>query len=390
MRVLIWATTFGGDLWSFTRYLDQRSDVEVKVVMGDPRGYSQEPVASLFPLQGELIKRGLTNDLLGPPSFRPHVTVLDNRVPLRATSKAGLVLWHGFGWKGPNDRKEFRFLHADLKRAWGDPLSPNPNFRWQCFGPFDFEHRTKISGFHPTNCRLIGAASHDDLRMPLDRKILDRYYEFDVAGRKTVLLAPTWHYGEVFAHWGRDADLFEQLIQRLADRQANLILRLHDSFRFPRKYVQWLRGLARTHKHVLVKFKDECPDNYLDLQVADVLLTNYSSIANLFYATGRPTIHIYPVRHADEAFMWRQQTLLGTRTKKIDRAKYIWKLPPEDNGGLLAKSFRELLNHLDQALDDPRCCETQAQDFLDRHMMGGDGRACERAFGVLQELVDQN
>ena len=79
-----------------------------------------------------------------------------------ASSKKGFVLWHGYGWKGPNDRTEFRVLHSQLRRAWGEPLERNPNFRWQTFGPYDFEHRTKVSGFHPDNCVQVGAASHDD------------------------------------------------------------------------------------------------------------------------------------------------------------------------------------------------------------------------------------
>jgi hypothetical protein len=43
MRVLVWATTFGADLWSFTRYLDQQPGIEVKVVMKKPARFLEEP-----------------------------------------------------------------------------------------------------------------------------------------------------------------------------------------------------------------------------------------------------------------------------------------------------------------------------------------------------------
>ncbi len=387
MRILIWATTFGADLWSFTKYLDRRTDARVTVAMKDPETFKKQGAAELFPLQADFIRRRSYHHVFGARSFRPDVTIMDNRTPLFRTSPKALMLWHGFGWKGPNDENELSWLHRSLKRTWGDAREPNPDFRWQCFGPWDFKHRTTVSGLHPENCRLLGAASHDDLRTPLDRSRIQPYYSIDIIDRPTILIAPTWHYGEVFAHWGRDADLFERLVTRIEKRGANIILRLHDSYRFSAEYRAFLRSLAARHDHVLLKFKDEAPDNFLDMQVADVLITNYSSIANLFYATGRPTIHLYPVASADETFMWREYTAVGVREKTVKNARYVWKLPPEDNGGLLARSFDELLEQTDQALDQPDCCRERAQDFLDRHMLGADGKVCERIYSVLNEMT---
>jgi len=388
IRVLIWATTFGADLWSFTRYLDARDDVEVKIVLDEPMRFRNEGVSQLFPLRSELVARKLFHQIAGIPNWQADVMVFDNRLPLRPTTPAGMALWHGLGWKGPNDEAELAWLHGTIGRAWGGAKAPNPRFRWQCFGPQDFEHRSKVSGFHPDNCRLIGAAIHDVLRVPLDRALARPYYPFDVARRKTVLFAPTWHYGEVFAHWGNDADLFERLLQYCRRRDVDVILRLHDSYRFDRSYVRFLRDLERRHKHVLVKFKDKAPDSFLDLQVADVLITNYSSIANLFYATRRPTIHVYPVRSADEAFMWRSYSATrGVRKREVESARYIWKLPPETHGGLLARSFDQLIAQLDQSLDEPGCCEEPAGRFLDEHMLGADGLACERALVALREIA---
>ena len=389
MNVLVWATTFGADLWSFTRYLDARDDCTVKVVLDDPATFQREGVAQLFPLHNTpLIKRRPWHRLWGIPGFRPDVTVMDNRVPLRASSPAGLMLWHGFGWRGPNDADgDFAWLHRAIRQAFGDARVPNPRFVWQCFGPWDFEHRTQVSGFAPENCRLIGAVSHDDLRVPLDRSLAQPFYPFDVVNRKTVLLAPTWHYGEVFAHWGRDADLFDQLLSHLERRETNIILRLHDSFRFPAPYRAFLDGLARRYPNVLMKFKDQHPDNFLDLQVADVLVTNFSSIANLFYATLRPTVHVYPVASTDEAFMNRHYTVFGIREKEVESAKFMWKLPPEENGGLLARDFDQMMAYVDRGLDEPDCCRDRAQAFLDKHMLGADGHNAERAWAALEEVA---
>ena len=312
---------------------------------------------------------------------------MDNKLPLKALSPKGFMLWHGFGWKGPNDVEEFSWVHRGIKTTWGSAQVPNPDFMWQCFGPWDFEHRTKISGFHPDNCRVLGAASHDLLRNPHPKEELQPYFPFDVVNRKTVLIAPTWHYGEVFSHWGSDKDLFEKLFQKIDKHDANVILRLHDSFRFDAEYVQFLEELSARHPNVLLKFKDRNPDNLMDLMVSDILLTNYSSIANLFYATLRPTIHIYPVKNEDEEFQWRQNTLIGVRSKTVDSVKYIWKLSPEENGGLVARNFEMLMSQLDTAFSEPDCCKQKAQDFLDQYMLGADGKNCDRIFEALQELV---
>ncbi|MDX1639079.1 MAG: CDP-glycerol glycerophosphotransferase family protein, partial [Balneolaceae bacterium] len=270
----------------------------------------------------------------------------------------------------------------------GSAKRPNDQFMWQCFGPWDFKHRTKVSRIHPDNCRILGAASHDYLYKPLDPELAQPYYPFDVVDTPTVLIAPTWHYGEVFSHWGNDRDLFPRLIEHISNQGANIILRLHDSFRFDKQYRTFLDSLADTYDNVMLKYKDQNPDNLLDLQISDMLITNFSSIANLFYATGRPTIHIYPVKSADEEFLWRNQTFAGVYKKRVNSAKFIWKLSPEKHGGLLANDFKELTGLVDHAIANPDCCRTKAKDFLRRYMIEPDGQNCERTWNALVELVE--
>ncbi len=387
MNILIKASTFGADLFWLTQFLDKQPGVTIKVLLSDPERFQSEGISKLFPLKAELIKKTLMNYWFKPGSFKPDVTIMDNKIPLKAASPNGFMLWHGFGWKGPNDIEEFHWLHRSLKSAWGSAMEPNSNFIWQCFGDWDFEHRTKISGFHPENCRILGAASHDLLRKPLSKEELQPYVPFDIVNRKTVLIAPTWHYGEVFSHWGKDEELFDKLFQKIENQNANVILRLHDSYRFESYYVDFLEELSERHPNVLLKFKDRDPDNLLDMMVSDILITNFSSIANLFYATGRPTLHVYPVRSDDEEFQWKKSTVIGLRTKKLDSVKYIWKLPPSENGGLLSMNFDELLQQLDQAFSDPDCCKEKSKIFLDKYMLGADGKNCERIWKAIQELV---
>ncbi|MDI6400566.1 CDP-glycerol glycerophosphotransferase family protein [Balneolaceae bacterium ANBcel3] len=386
MKILVYATSLGADLLSMVRFLEARQNVEIKILVNNPELIMKEPMLRIWPLKSELISRTFLRSFIGVRGFKPDITIMDNHLPYRKTSPKALILWHGFGWKGPNDVEEFKWLHKQIKSNWGDAMQPNPHFVWQCFGPWDFEHRTQVSGFHPDNCRVLGAASHDELIHPFDKSLAAEYYPFDIQSRKNVLIAPTWHYGEVFSHWGGDRKVLTNMIQQLGEKDANIILRLHDSFRFEKSYVKWLKSLEKEHPNLLLKFKDVYPDNYLDIKVSDLLITNFSSIANLFYATGKPAIHVYPVTSADEAFLWRKQTLIGQRMKEIPSARYIWKLPPEENGGWMAKNEKELLDMTNIALNDETCCANESRSFLDKHMLGADGKNRERIWKVMQEM----
>ena len=386
MNVLIKASTFGADLFWFTYYLDQIPGVQIKVILSDPDKFREEGIYKHFPLKAELIEHNLKNYFFRSKGFKPDLTILDNfKAPIISPSSKGLMLWHGFGWKGPNDVKEFFWVHTYTLMAWGSLKKPNPNFIWQCYGEWDFEHRTNISGIHSQNCKILGAASHDLLRNPIPKEEIQPYYPFDIVNKKTVLIAPTWHYGEVFSHWGKDKELFEKLFIKIKEHDANVILRLHDSYRFTEEYISLLKSLAKKYQNVILKFKNTHQDNLMDMMASDVLITNFSSIANLYYATGRPTIHVYPVKNEDEEFQWKKNTIIGVRTKKVESVKFIWKLSPEENGGLVARDFNTLIEQLETAFKDENCCKEKSKRFLDKYMLGADGKNCERIWKAINE-----
>lgn len=388
MKILIYATTFGADLLSLTYYLSTKTDCEIKVLMSGVDTFKQEGIFKIWNVNVDLVEMTKINAIWGIKGFDPDITIMDNKVPMKKLSPKALILWHGYGWKGPNDEEEFKWLHKNIKLSWGDMKIPNPDIKWQCFGPIDFKHRSEISGFHPENCVMLGSASHDYLRGKIDKEVLQPFYPFDVVNHQTVLIAPTWHYGEVFSHWGDDSTIFKNLISDLNAKDINVILRLHDSFRFDKTYVKFLKALENDNGNVLLKFKNHHPDNFLDLQVSDVMVTNFSSIANLFYATHRPTVHIYPVKSEDEAFMWRSKTIFGIRKTMIDNVKFIWKYSPEDNGGLLARDYQTLIQQIYQSLENHDICYKKSQAYLDKHMLGADGKNCERIWNEMQRLVN--
>jgi len=388
MKILIYATTFGADLLSFTKYLSEETDAEVKVLLDDVDQFKKEGIFDFWDIDVELHNSSKIMLIRGIKGFDPDITIMDNNIPLRMISPKALILWHGYGWKGPNDEEEFKWLHRNIKLTWGSMKEPNPDIKWATFGKIDFKHRTEVSGFHKENCINLGSASHDYLQKKVPKEELQKYYPFDVVNNRTVLIAPTWHYGEVFSHWGDEDQLFNKLLTDMKEKGVNVILRLHDSYRFEHHYLEFLQSLETKYDNILLKFKDHHPDNFLDLQVSDLLVTNFSSIANLFYATRRPTVHVYPVKSKDESFMWLNKTMFGIKKKKVDSIKFIWKYPPEDNGGMLAKSFDSMMDQINKGLEQPGCCADVAQKYLDKHMLSADGKNCERIWKAINELVD--
>ncbi|GAB4556802.1 MAG: hypothetical protein Tsb0020_00410 [Haliangiales bacterium] len=386
VRVCFWTTSFGPDLIALGWDLDAHEDFELRVAVDDPAAMMREPSLQRRPLKAPLVDKGLAG-MRALRRFAPDVVVIDNGPPWWRLGRAGLVLWHGYGWKGPNDLREMAYRYLSLAAQWGSPLHRNRRLRWACFGPQDKDHRVGVGRLSRDVCVELGATSHDVLRAPIDRAELASAYPIDVVTRRNVLIAPTWHYGGVLGHWGDERAMLERLFERVRDRGANVILRLHDKWRMEPALLAVVEGLARRHDHVLLKFKNEHPDGLADLQIADVLITNMSSIANLFYATGRPTIHVFPVRDEQETFAWRRLWFGKVRAREVGSVREIWKLRPERNGGLMARSQEQLLAQVDQALDDPGCCAEAAKRFVDDYMLGADGRACERARATLQQLA---
>src|SRR6056297_1400804 len=103
MKILIYATTFGADLLSFTKYLTDKTQSEVKVILNDAEQFTKEGIFDFWNIDIDLKSSTKMSPLRGIKGFEPDITIMDNNIPLRKISPKALVLWHGYGWKGPND-----------------------------------------------------------------------------------------------------------------------------------------------------------------------------------------------------------------------------------------------------------------------------------------------
>ena len=397
-RVVLWATTLQANIWSLAKHLQSRPEAfEIVVVTEDVAGYLREPLARLRPPKFRLMEKNDPATLTYlSETFRPDVTVVDNHFPPKRLSPALLNVWHGFGWKGPEDREQFREVHKSIERLTGRAADvPNPLFRFINGGETNREYRTHVTGFAAENQVAAGQAFTDDIVQPgLTRDELLPLYPaaFAQPGRKVCLFAPTWHFGKIFSHWEAttgcdDIALLERIFRKLGELDCALILRMHDRKRFEPEYLSALEAAAARNPLVMVKYKDADRDNLLDLLLADVAISNYSSILTFFYGTGRPSIHIYPVNRDAEVSYYRVWKDGKVREKRAPDHAYIWSLPPEENGGLMVESFDALLSSIEHSLREPDVCRARSAEFIARHCAPYDGHTCERIAGELTRLA---
>jgi len=387
MRICFWSTSFQADNQALASYLSVQPGVQVLVALDHPDRYRQEPVNRLLPFGGTMLDRQAPGTLDAIQEFAPDCLIVDNHLPKRRLAQRLYVLWHGYGWRVD----DLSVMKRELRKLVGDVARPNPDFRWHAFGERDRTYRIEHSGFAPENVLALGSA-YSDLLLPgaplaarLDRASLAGHYRIDLA-RPTVLLGMTWHHGGALAHWGDDAQLHERLAEHVGALGANLLIRMHDRHRYERAEVQRMETLASRYPHVQLEFKNSHPDSLVDLLLSSLLISNYSSLLNAFYYTGKPSIHIDPIAHGGPNY--RRDLRWGTlRTKKLSDPLASWKLSPDDIGGLRVGNFDELLAAVSQGLGDPACCSAAAHAFTERHITLADGASCERIRRVLQSWL---
>lgn len=403
-RVCFWATTFQADILTFARYLGDRPEYEVMVVMEDPNAFKKEGIQLLRPVRARFLDmNSLIPSLIKAKLFRAHVLIVDNHFPPIRLAPRVMMLWHGLGWKGPQDEQEFVHVHNALQRHVGGGKIPNPRLIWQCFGPIDLVQRNQGSGIAKENLMDLGAAFTDDLLHPiLSKEDCAPYYPFEVAGIPTVLLALTWHHGSALSHWGKDEVLYREFLDFMDQIGTNVIIRMHDRHRYEDEYIEKMEKLVRGRKNVMIKFKNEHQDNTMDLIVADILISNYSAILTYFYATGKPSIHIHPVKENHDRNAWtsldekglpnswdRNYGLTlgdeGNGTKNQNR--YVWKFPSTMVGGIIVRTMDELKAALRKGLAEPDCCKSSVETFLKHNISGVDGNTCQRIEKSVRSLI---
>lgn len=378
MKILFWATHLNGEILNYLRYEQARGKHDLLLAYDRWDRFQREACQALWPLNVRVTGRRSWRDHLEIQRFGADVVVVDNHLPPLPVARKMFVIWHGYGWKGPQDRAEFATFFRQSERLVGPIDTPNPRFLWKAYGPLDESQRIERMELPPANIRQLGMAAADDFFVrTLDRAAVQPFYTVDVR-RPTLLFAPTWHYDEVFHHWGGDELMLDRLGEFVDSRGINLVLRMHDRKRYAPETLARVDAWAARHPGVMLKYHDEWEDNTVDLMLADVLLTNFSSIANPYYASGKPSVHIYPLSPEVEEVQWRRLQTGGVDARQKIRTRDLWKLDLSENGGDLARTPGEMFAQLDAALANPDIHRERARRFLDAYIDRCDGHTCER------------
>lgn len=151
--------------------------------------------------------------------------------------------------------------------------------------------------------RLIGRLLDDEFyNGSLHKTKIMTTYRLN-ARRKTILYAPTWESKKIWAIGEDSEDLqnLETFLTFLKTLGVNVILRPHPIS--IHHYHVKARYLSIANKYSNVYFDDSTHSNIhgpnKSLYVADILITDLSSIAIDFLALNKPVIFIYPSRNRD-------------------------------------------------------------------------------------------
>ena len=260
-------------------------------------------------------------------------------------------VWHGLGWVHTERNKMLRDfdLAFDTSEFFREYYSE---------GDKDIAEKIKITGY-PRNDPLIdGCWSREEK-------------ERDVGiptGRKNILYAPTWghRYKKRLFPW-EDTDIFLNKAEKFCNKNnCNFLIRMHPNWYM--QNVEQGRLLENVVKHAKWVFH-VAPHKYVDVQpllyISDMLVTDWSSIANDFILLNRPMIFLetrFPVE------------------KSV--------LTPEDRAGYIVKNEEEFFEKLHESITKPNLFEKKRRKALKKLYKYIDGNSSKRCVKEVMKLLD--
>lgn len=189
--------------------------------------------------------------------------------------------------------------------------------------------------------------------------------------KKTVLYAPTWSHDfedsykkSLFPKWMQSQEeLLEKICQFMEQMNLNFIIRLH------RLADMWWSDkfdkLIKKSTNVIKMSSTSHPDSVPYLFASDVLITDYSSIANDFIVLNRPIIYLVPDYELfDDGFI----------------------VPPSYRAGDIVKDKDEFFAAIINSLENPDKFSAKRKEIAAKLHTKLDGMAAERS---AQVILDQ-
>lgn len=256
-------------------------------------------------------------------------------------------VWHGLAFKttGRGEMLKDYDLAIDTSEFFQAYYSKNNS---------DIAEKIKITGY-PRNDPLV------DERW--SQKELEREFGIIKAG-KNILYAPTWQPKRVFP-WELTTKFLEEMEKFCEENHCNFLIRMHPNwYRQNIEQKNFLEGDKRVNRVFHVP-----PYRYADTQpllfISDVLVTDWSSIANDFILLNRPMIFLdikfpvknfvltpeeragYVVKNKDEFFAKLYESITHSNLFMEKRREVIKKMYKYIDGNSSKRCIEEILKVLD-------------------------------------------
>jgi len=260
-------------------------------------------------------------------------------------------VWHGLGWVHVERRK--MLLDYDLA------IDASEFFReYYSEGDSNIAAKIKITGYPRNDFLIDGSWSREEkekeLGIPTDRK--------------NILYAPTWgheHEKKLFP-W-QDTKQFIIEVEKFCEaNNCNFLIRMH-----PNWYMQDIRQRnlledeLKNIKQVFHTSPYKNTDTQPLLYISDVLITDWSSIANDFILLNRPIIFL---------------------ETQFPAKKFV--LKPEDRAGQIVKNKKEFFEALYKSIMQPDLHKEKREKTLKKLYKYVDGFSAKRCSEEIFELLE--
>ena len=182
--------------------------------------------------------------------------------------------------------------------------------------------------------------------------------------RKIILYAPTFDIG--LWPWGNPYKEFEKLCKWCEENKLTLILRLHPLAKINKRR---LKKLIKKYDGVYWLDMPKEPDTMKLLAVADILITDWSSIYTDYFLTKRPIIYL----EVEPEYY----------TKKRGKPE----IPPEYRAGEIVHNNEEFYKVLNIVLEEGNRHKEKQEELLKIIHGNVDGKASKRVAKVIEELL---
>jgi CDP-glycerol glycerophosphotransferase (TagB/SpsB family) len=368
--VVLYAKIFGANIFTLARYLDAQTDISY-YVMTDMKSFEGCLSQSIHPLQ----RAGYIfyDDINKFRELNPDFCIVTNTVPDQEYMNY-IQIHHGFGWKGEDLRKNYEREPS---------FDEFPFIKYStAYSEYDKKYRNG-RGYSHDKIITVGEIFSDDL---LDQKFStdDIKRCLKISENKIILFSPSWDhsgrssgfFGNMYKTLMRDIIEFVAFIKMTEEKGFHVILRFHEKKRYKRhlitQVVLWF--VSKKFTNITWHYLNEEPDPLPFLQIADLMISDISSIITYMYILEKPVILI---------------TSDDYSSANIFPPNHNWRIPMTDLIGEKVHNADSLLNAIQEMTSTSAVDYNKMQrKFVKRYFHNVDGGTAERFMKSILNRLD--